>query len=104
MFSNCCKELRKALRSYKKQWLEDKRETIQDHSDKGDLKEVFGESKQLCPKWSTHICNLVSTTGEPLKTKEERLERWTEHFEHLLNSATTSGNSIFEHSGSIQES
>ena len=75
--------------------MKDKGETIQDHSDKGDLKEVFGESKQLCRKWSPHISKLVSTTGEPLKTKEERLERWTEHFKHLLNPATTSDNSVF---------
>ena len=94
MFSNCCKEVRKALRSDKRQWLKDKGETIQDHSDKGDLKEVFGESKQLCRKWSPHISKLVSTTGEPLKTKEERLERWIEHFKHLLNPAQTSGNSV----------
>ena len=69
MFSNCCKEVRKALRSDKIQWLKDKFETIQDHSDKGDLKEMFGESKQSCRNWSPHISKLVSTTGEPLKTK-----------------------------------
>ena len=94
VFSNCCKEVRKALRSDKRQWLKDKGEKIQDHSDKGDLKEVFGESKQLCRKWSPHISKLVSATGEPLKTKEERLEHWTEHFKHLLKPATTSGNSV----------
>ena len=94
VFSNSCKEVRKASRSDKRQWLKDKGETIQDHSDKGDLKEVFGESKQLCQKWSPHISKLVSTTGETLKTKEERLERWTEHFKHLLNPTTTSGNSV----------
>ena len=94
VFINCCKEVRKALRSDKRQWLKDKGETIQDHSDNCDLKEVFGELKQLCRKWSPHINKLVSTTGEPLKTKEERLERWTEHFKHLLNPATTSGNSV----------
>ena len=94
MFSNYCKEVRKALRSDKRQWLKDKFETIQDHSDKGDLKELFGESKQSCRKWSPHISKLVSTTGEPLKTKEEKLERWTEHFKHLLNPATTGGNSV----------
>ena len=105
MFSNCCKEVRKALRSDKRQWLKDKGETKQDHSDKGDLKEVFGESKQLCRKRSPHISKLVSTTGEPLKTKEERLERWTEHFKHLLNPTTTSGNfvlSIVEASESLE--
>ena len=94
MFSNCCKEVRKALRSDQRQWLKDKGETIQDHSDKGDLKAVFGESKQLCRKWSPYIGKFVSTTGEPLKTKEGRLERWTEHFNHLLNPTTTSGNSV----------
>ena len=94
MLINCFKEVRKAFRSVKKHWLKDKGETIQDHSDKGDLKEVFGESKQLCRKWSPHINKLVSTTGEPLKTKEERLECWTEHFKHLLNPATTSGSSV----------
>ena len=40
------------------------------------------------------MSKLVSTTGEPLKTREERLGRWTEHFKHLLNPATTSGNSL----------
>ena len=94
VFSNCCKEVRKTLRSDKRQWLVDKGETIQDTSDKSELKEVFGESKQLCQKWIPHISKLVSTTGEPLKTKEERLERWTEHFKHLLDPATTSGNSL----------
>ena len=75
VFSNCCKEVRKALRSDKRQWLKHKGETIQDHSDKGDLKEVFGESEQLSRKWSPHISKLVSTTGEPPQTKGERLER-----------------------------
>ena len=94
VFSNCCKEVRKALRSDKRQWLKDKSETIQDHSVKDDLNDVFGESKKLRWKWSPHISKLVSTTGERLKTKEERLQRWTAHFKHLLNSATTSGNSV----------
>ena len=94
VFSNCCKEVQKALRSDKKQRLKDKCETIHDYSDKGDQREVFGESKQLCRRWSPHISKLVTTTGEPLKTKEERLERWTEHFKHLLNPATASGNSV----------
>ena len=47
-FSNYCKRERKALRSDKRQWLKDKGETKQDLSDKDDLKEVFGQSKQLC--------------------------------------------------------
>ena len=94
VFSNCCKEVRKALRFDKRQWLKDKGETIQDHSEKGDLNEVFGESKRLCRKWNPHISKLVSTTGEPLKTKEERLEPWTEHFKYLLNPTTTSDNSV----------
>ena len=94
MFCNFCKEVRKALRPDKRQWLKEKGETRQDHSVKDDLKKLFGESKQLCRKWSPHISKLVSTTSEPLKTKEERLERWTEHFKHLLNPATTSGNSV----------
>ena len=72
VFSNCCNKVRIALRSDKRQWLKDKGETIQDPSDKSDLKEVFGVSKQLCTKWSPHISKLVSTTSEPLKTKEER--------------------------------
>ena len=42
VFSNCCKEVRKALRSDKRQWLKDKSKTIQDPSDKDDLKEEFG--------------------------------------------------------------
>ena len=41
VFSNCCKEVRKALRSDKREWLKDKGETIQDYSDKGDLNEVL---------------------------------------------------------------
>ena len=44
--------------------------------------------------WSPHISKIVSTTGETLKTIEERLESWTEHFKHLLKPATTSGNSV----------
>ena len=66
---------------------------------------MFAESKQFCRRWSPHISKLVSTTGEPLKTKEERLERWTEHFKHLLNPASTSGNYVMSKkkaSGSLE--
>ena len=67
MFSHCCEEFREALISDIKQWLKDKgKEAIQNDSDKGDQKEVFGESKQLCWKWSPQLTKFVATTGEPL--------------------------------------
>ena len=36
------------------------------------------------------MTKLVSSTGVNLRTKEERLERWTEHFSQLLNPSTSS--------------
>ena len=71
MFSNCCKEIRKEIRSEKIQWLEDKGEPIQAHSDKGNLKEVSGESKQLCRKLSPQLSKLVANTRELPKKRRK---------------------------------
>ena len=89
-FTNCCKEVRKALRADKRAWLERKGQEVQSCADRGNLKEVFGASQQICRNWSPQLTKLVSSTGVNLRTKEERLERWTEHFSQLLNPSTSS--------------
>ena len=89
-FTNCCKEVRKALRADKRAWLERKGQEVQSFADRGNLKEVFGASPQICRNWSPQLTKLVSSTGVNLRTKEERLERWTEHFSQLLNPSTSS--------------
>ena len=89
-FTNCCKEVRKALRADKRAWLERKGQEVQSFADRGNLKEVFGASQQICRNWSPQLTKLVSSTGVNLRTKEERLERWTEHFSQLLNPSTSS--------------
>ena len=89
-FTNCCKEVRKALRADKRAWLERKGQEVQSFADRGNLKEVFGASQQICRNWRPQLTKLVSSTGVNLRTKEERLERWTEHFSQLLNPSTFS--------------
>ena len=89
-FTNCCKEVRKALRADKRAWLERKGQEVQSFADRGNLKEVFGASQQICRIWRPQLTKLVSSTGVNLRTKEERLERWTEHFSQLLNPSTFS--------------
>ena len=89
-FTNCCKEVRKALRADKRAWLERKGQEVQSFADRGNLKEVFGASQQICRNWSPQLTKLVSSTGVNLRTKEERLERWTEHISQLLNPSTSS--------------
>ena len=88
-FTNCCKEVRKALRADKRAWLERKGQEVQSFADRGNLKEVFGAAQQICRNWSPQLTKLVSSTGVNLRTKEERLERWTEHFSQLLNPSTS---------------
>ena len=63
---------------------------MQSFADRGNLKEVFGASQQICRNWRPQLTKLVSSTGVNLRTKEERLERWTEHFSQLLNPSTFS--------------
>ena len=46
-FTNCCKEVRKALRADKRAWLERKGQEVQSFADRGNLKEVFGASQQI---------------------------------------------------------
>ena len=89
-FTNCCKEVRKALRADKRACLERKGQEVQSFADRGNLKEVFGASQQICRNWSPQLTKLVSSTGVNLRTKEEQLERWTEHFSQLLNPSTSS--------------
>ena len=89
-FTNCCKEVRKALRADKRAWLERKGQEVQSFADRGNLKEVFGASQQICRNFRPQLTKLVSSTGVNLRTKEERLERWTEHFSQLLNPSTFS--------------
>ena len=49
-FTNCCKEVRKALRADKRAWLERKGQEVQSFADRGNLKEVFGGITADLPK------------------------------------------------------
>ena len=75
-FTNCCNEVRKALRANRRAWLERKGQEVQSFADRGNLKEVFGASQQICRNWSPQLTKLVSSNGVNLRTKEERLERF----------------------------
>ena len=84
-FEDCCKLVQKAVRADKRKWLNEKGNLIQELADKGSIKEMFGETQLVCRKWCPQTTKLMSKDGQVLGRKEERLERWTEHFKQLLN-------------------
>ena len=72
-FTNCCKEVRKALRADKRAWLERKGQEVQSFTDRGNLKEVFGASQQICRNWIPQLTKLVSSTGSTYGRKRNDL-------------------------------
>ena len=72
-FTNFCKEVRKALRADKRAWLERKGQEVQSFADRGNLKEVFGASQQICRNWSPQLTKLFQALASTYGRKRNDL-------------------------------
>ena len=56
----------------------------------GDLAEVYNNTKQLVNANTKAEAKVLDLNGNILYTDEEKLNRWREHFESVLNHVVTS--------------
>ena len=67
-------------------WLSKKEEEIQSFADRKDMKKVHDALKAVsCPKCSGATTLLRADGSTLLTEKDAILERWTEHFDSVLN-------------------
>ncbi|XP_046976400.1 uncharacterized protein LOC124542503 [Vanessa cardui] len=78
-------ELRKITRTAKDEWWQNKIEYIQWLADTKQLGEFFGGIRKLVGNSHRVSVPIKSTNGTLLVSKEDVLNRWSEHFNNLLN-------------------
>lgn len=79
-------DLRQLIREMKNKWWSDKARYMQSLADTNQVGEFYKEVRKLLGTSSSVKVPIKSLNGESLlKTKEDVLNRWAEHFNNLLN-------------------
>jgi len=79
------REVKKSIREDKRKWMEEKAERAQGAAENGRQKELYELTKQISGNNFRKTAAVKSKTGVVLKSKEDRLNRWKQHFEEVLN-------------------
>lgn len=79
------KGVKKSVREDKRKWIADKAKTAQTAAENGWQKELHDVVKQLTGKSYRQTAAVKGKEGKLLKSKSDRLARWKEHFQEVLN-------------------
>ena len=84
-YNRICKEIKKSAKRDKRNYIEDLADKAERAARQNRMKEVYDTTKQLIGKSNKSGTHIRNKQGQMLKTEEESLERWAEHFCELLN-------------------
>ena len=85
-FNTIRKTVQQKLRQMQDSWLSNKADEIQGFADRHDMKNFYSALKQVYGPTSSGSSPLLAADGTTLlTTTEEIMERWTEHFNGVLN-------------------
>ena len=79
------KEVKRSVREDKRRWMAEKAERAQSAAENGRQKELYSIVRQLTGQNTRPAAAVKSKNGELLKNKKDRLMRWKEHFQEVLN-------------------
>ena len=89
-FTNCRRKVQSQLRPMQDKWLSDKSDEIQLYADRHDTKRFYDALKAIYGPTSSGTSPILSADGETLLTdRSQILDRWTEHFDIVLNRPST---------------
>ena len=79
------KKVKKMIRNDKRKWIDKKCEEAEEAANMGRIKQTYNIVNSVC-NVRGKVCQAVkSKTGELITDEKQRLERWKEHFDEILN-------------------
>ena len=85
-YKEACRQLQMYTRKLKNTWWEEKAEDLQRSADRNDMKSFYTALKEVWGPQARSTVNLKSLDGSTTLSNNKRgLERWSQHFETLLN-------------------
>ena len=86
VYQDACSLLQKSTRKLQSNWWEQKAEELQRAADRNDMKDFYQALKEVWGPQRKGPVHLESSDGKEIFSDSKRvLERWTEHFQKLLN-------------------
>ena len=79
------KEVKKRLKSDKREWLNSLMDDAQHAADMGNMKTLYGITKTICNERTHKNTAINDKGGKTITDDSSRLARWKEHFEEILN-------------------
>jgi len=85
VYNEMAKEVKKSLRSDKRQYFNEIAEQAESAALKGDLKTLYSTTKQLSGRRNNPNRPVRDKKGKLLTSVEDQIARWREHFQEVLN-------------------
>ena len=79
------KEVKKSLKSDKREWLNSLMDDAQHAANMGNMKTLYGITKTICSERTHKNTAINDKGGKTITDDSSRLARWKEHFEEILN-------------------
>jgi hypothetical protein len=84
-YRDLCKKVRKAVKEDKEKWLDGVMKGMEDNMKSNCVGDFFKKMKRLNGSNVTTTTAILDENGHPLHKSKERLARWRQHFEKVLN-------------------
>ncbi|XP_063447098.1 uncharacterized protein LOC134726617 [Mytilus trossulus] len=84
-YSDKDKEVKKSMRNDKRQWTDNLIEEAEKAASHGMMKTVYEVTRTICNEKQKPPQVIKDKSGNLLSTHEEKLKRWKEHFQEVLN-------------------
>ena len=82
------KEVKRSIKKDKRDYINDLARQAEIAAGQGNLRDLYLVTKKLTGKFQQTDKPVMDTSGNPLTTTKEQLNRWAEHFRELLNRPT----------------
>ena len=84
-YSDKDKEVKKSMRNDKRQWTDNLIDEAEKAASNGMMKTVYEITRTICNEKPKSPQIIKDKTGNKLSSQDEKLKRWKEHFEEVLN-------------------
>ena len=84
-YRDLCKRVRRAVKEDKEKWLDGVMKGLEGDMKRHRHRSFYKKMKQLSDNRTTPMSTILDERGQPLQKNEEKLERWKQHFEKVLN-------------------
>ena len=84
-YSEAHKQVRQSIKNDKREFYEDLADQAEQAAHNGNMRELYDIGRRLTGKFSRSERPVKDKQGHNITESEKQLDRWTEHFEELLN-------------------